>query len=351
MGSTGQDYSNSQLVNFWQSNNPTSPGFGNANSLAFSNYSTIGQQLYNATTNKLTNQFQSTSFRSDTDQLSLVPHTGNSTTSMLTNNSSGTSATTTSMTNKYTKKNVTSSSSSSLMNINAPSYVPNIYATTNYGSNVTTTNTIPTNSNNNNNNNNNPNTIDKYKYHYNNNNGSNAMSNRKMLETEFVPHDSLQEENNKLKVELILKNQIIKNLTDQVNLMNKQKTSVQDANHNGTFKAPKNHFQLFQDLSKTLQEKSSELEETKERLEAVLVALACDGMTGAPSSAVSSLIGSGYTYDVEELAHKLINKLSVLLQENENLLRMISFGNKTSLLIEIGLLTHEIEVLKEQKSL
>ena len=79
-----------------------------------------------------------------------------------------------------------------------------------------------------------------------------------------------------------------------------------------------------------MQEKSTELQETNQRLEAVLVA-------------------NSENYDVEELSHKLVHRLTQLQQENENLLKIISFGNKTNLLIEIGLLKHEIELLKKGK--
>lgn len=138
--------------------------------------------------------------------------------------------------------------------------------------------------------------------------------------------ESLQDDYNKLKGELILKNQIIKNLTDQINMMTKTEA------RSSSFKLPKNHYQLFQDLLKTLQDKSIELQETNQRLEAVLVAN-----------------NFSDNYDVEELSHKLVHKLSQLLQENENLLKIISFGNKTNLLIEIGLLKHEIQQLKNEK--
>ncbi|EMG47870.1 hypothetical protein G210_1671 [Candida maltosa Xu316] len=140
-------------------------------------------------------------------------------------------------------------------------------------------------------------------------------------------YETLQEDYNNLKSELLVKNQIIKNLTDQLNIMRKNENQK-----NAGFALPKNHYQLFQDLSKTLQEKSIELQETNQRLEAVLVA--------------NNL---GEHYDVEELSHKLVYKLSQLSQENENLLKMVSFGNKTSLLIEIGLLKHEIQQLKKDQ--
>ncbi|KAG7660894.1 MUM2 [[Candida] subhashii] len=374
IGSSTQDYSsNNPSINFWQSNNNNTNTTSSSSSsgfnapLSFTNYSPLGQQSYNTTTGKLVNQFQSASFRSidaDSNPLAVPPLTGHSAASMMTNNSSGTNATSNPRNPKYSKQATTAvaataaaatavaGSSSSLMNINAPSYVPNNY-TTNYGSNTGNVNSIinnPTSPNNNSN--------DKYKYYYNTANAnvnSIVMNNKKMVDSD----DNLQEEYHKLKIELILKNQIIKNLTDQINLMNKQKTSIEESfnnnnnNLNGIFKIPKNHYQLFQDLSKTLQEKSIDLEETKDRLEAVLVALTCDGNnnnnnnnnTGGGGVSSSS---SGYTFDVEELSHKLINKLCLLSEENENLLKMISYGNKTSLLIEIGLLRHELETLKKK---
>ena len=61
------------------------------------------------------------------------------------------------------------------------------------------------------------------------------------------------------------------------------------------------------------------------------------------------LVANSENYDVEELSHKLVHRLTQLQQENENLLKIISFGNKTNLLIEIGLLKHEIELLKKGK--
>lgn len=156
------------------------------------------------------------------------------------------------------------------------------------------------------------------------------MKNTMINAPSYIPYyrkddsfEMLQEDYNKLKGELILKNQIIKNLTDQISIMTK-------TDQLPTFMAPKNHYQLFQDLLKTLQEKSTELQETNQRLEAVLVA-------------------NSENYDVEELSHKLVHRLTQLQQENENLLKIISFGNKTNLLIEIGLLKHEIELLKKGK--
>ncbi|EGW31169.1 uncharacterized protein SPAPADRAFT_156978 [Spathaspora passalidarum NRRL Y-27907] len=301
---TNADYSSNASTKFWSST-PTSTNFNN---LSFTNYSVQPQiqnqqqlqspqqvQQMQSYAPKL--QYSSSLLRTDEQ-----PTTSTSNSSLMTNASSISTSTSN---NKYNKP---------ILNINAPSYVPD-YA--NYNTN-------------------NSNTMnDKYKYYYNN-----ANMNRD-YDTSSSGVD-LTEDYNKLKLELFLKNQMIKNLTEQINSMNKMKNSVDQGGGTTTnsFKVPKNHYQLFQDLSKTLQEKSDELEETKSRLEAVLVSLAQSNTPTMPAD---------YNYDLQELSHKLINKLSELSNENENLLKMVSYGNKTSLLIEIGLLRHELEQLRSKE--
>ncbi|KAK6462032.1 hypothetical protein DFJ63DRAFT_318886 [Scheffersomyces coipomensis] len=159
----------------------------------------------------------------------------------------------------------------------------------------------------------------------------------------------MKEDYKQLKVDLILKNQIIKNLTDQLSLISKLKTksltevmNTTSSTTNNGIKLAKNHYQLFQDLSRTLQEKTIELEETKSRLEAILVSL-----TVTNNSNNSSFIKQGQ-YDEQELSHKIISKIEGLTNENETLLKLISFGNKSSLLIELGLLKRENNSLKEK---
>ncbi|KAK6203603.1 uncharacterized protein RJT21DRAFT_28578 [Scheffersomyces amazonensis] len=178
-------------------------------------------------------------------------------------------------------------------------------------------------------------------------------------------YESLKEDYKQLKVDLILKNQIIKNLTDQLNLISKLKTKAlheimnnntntstnnnnsntgNNNSNNNVLKVSKNHYQLFQDLSRTLQEKTIELEETKTRLEAVLVGLSISNQEGSGNS---NIINQG-KYDPQEISHKIVNKLQVLSNENDTLMKLISFGNKSSLLIELGLLKRENNLLKEK---
>ncbi|KAI5958679.1 MUM2 [Candida pseudojiufengensis] len=143
--------------------------------------------------------------------------------------------------------------------------------------------------------------------------------------------DSSKEEISKLKNELILKNQIIKNLTEQINIMIKNKNNksyydMKDENSITTYKVPSNHYQLFQDLSRTLQEKCDEVEELNQRMEIVLVS---SNLVHNPNS---------FAIDIEELGHKLLTKMNHLQKENDELLKMVSLSNKQSLIVENELL-------------
>ena len=185
--------------------------------------------------------------------------------------------------------------------------------------------------------------------------------------------EQMKEELNKLKGEVLIKNQIIKNLTDQVRVMNKNRAKkmyveVRDDSEQNTnsplggdasvsasagagaggaggtrlesattYHIPVNHYQLFQDLSKTLEEKMTELDETNERLEILLI-----------SQDLVQKQGFASGINVEQLSQNLLYKLQNLQQENEELVEMVSFGNTTSLKIENGLLKREIRQLREK---
>lgn len=206
--------------------------------------------------------------------------------------------------------NVEPISNNNSMNVNAPSYVPYNY-------------------------NNNYQHYDKYY-----NNQSCELYDRSSLQNFAIntnKKDKVQEELERTKVDLVIKNQLIKNLSDQLNSLNKLK-NVKHTTGN-SFKVPQNYYELFKDLTRTLKDKTVELEETKERLESIVVALSMNNHR--------SLLVNG-EFDEQELAHKIINKLSLLQNENENLLKMISSSNKLSLIIELGLLKNENCQLKEK---
>ncbi|CCE79547.1 Piso0_001619 [Millerozyma farinosa CBS 7064] len=149
--------------------------------------------------------------------------------------------------------------------------------------------------------------------------------------------DEMTEELESVKVDLILKDQIIKSLTDQLNALKNNKN--QKSTPANSFKVPLNYYELFKDLTTSLKEKTSELEETKERLEAIVVALSMNNQ---------QTITANGQFDEQELAHKMITKLTLLQTENENLLKMISSSNRSSLVIELGLLKNENAQLKEK---
>ncbi|ODV81327.1 uncharacterized protein CANTADRAFT_87337 [Suhomyces tanzawaensis NRRL Y-17324] len=165
-----------------------------------------------------------------------------------------------------------------------------------------------------------------------------------------VPASRLQaaeQECQELKVEMILKNQMIKNLTEQLSVMDHARSQqIKELSYppivgmDQSIRIPHNHYQLFQDLSKTLQEKISELEDTREKLETLIVSISM-GTSGV------RFTQDGH-YDEQELTHKIVSKLQLLKAENDNLLHMFSYGTTTSLMVELGLLRNENKTLVER---
>jgi hypothetical protein len=123
-------------------------------------------------------------------------------------------------------------------------------------------------------------------------------------------------------------------LTDQISLATKTRSTERNeltSNSNQTMRVPQNHYELFEDLSQTLQEKTEELEDTKARLEAWVLGSNISGVT-TPQGRL----------DPQELAHKMILKLKTLQEENEALLKMMSLSNKVSLMVEVGMLRQQM---------
>lgn len=143
-----------------------------------------------------------------------------------------------------------------------------------------------------------------------------------------------------LRMEILYKNQANALLNEKINTLKlDQKTNVLDEKHENLVKMPNNYYQLFRDLTRTLNERTQELEDTKSRLEAIVVAMVMGK---------NSTITSNGSFDGQELAHRITNKMEVLQAENEALLKMISHSNKQSLLIEIGLLKNENNLLRQK---
>lgn len=150
-----------------------------------------------------------------------------------------------------------------------------------------------------------------------------------------------EESSEAIRMELLFKEQVNKSLSGNLSELriNYDKLKASTTTSTGdSLIMPSNFHQLFKDLTRTLNERTSELEDTKLRLEAILVGLAMNK---------DKTITDHGSFDAQELAHRITNKISVLRAENEALLKMVSFSNKQSLVVELGLLRAENKSLKE----
>lgn len=155
------------------------------------------------------------------------------------------------------------------------------------------------------------------------------------------PSQQQQQQLPLLKMELLAKDQIIKSLSEQLATLKKIKGNSLLA-VKGPVSVPESYHQHFRDLATALQQKKAELDDTKLRLEAIVVAASIFNQNGQPGITVNG------QYDAQDLAHKLISKLSVLQAENENLLKMVSYSGKLSLVVELGLVRAENKALKKK---
>ncbi|GMF52690.1 unnamed protein product [[Candida] boidinii] len=99
------------------------------------------------------------------------------------------------------------------------------------------------------------------------------------------------------------------------------------------------HEELYIRLNEKLRSTQEELEETNLRLESVLTAIALNP--------TQSIISSG-RYDEEEVAHRIVTKLQLLTEENDEMAKMLSYGKSKEKDIEIGLLRKQNIELKEK---
>ncbi|ESW98428.1 hypothetical protein HPODL_04055 [Ogataea parapolymorpha DL-1] len=141
------------------------------------------------------------------------------------------------------------------------------------------------------------------------------------------------------KIQLELKDSIIKKLEEEVARLNTILRVSDSDDNKKTFEIPKNHEQLYTKLTEKLQAAQEELEETKLRLEVVLTAVALN-----PNQSITK---TG-RYDEEEIAHKIITKMQMLTEENEEMAKMLSYGKSKEKDIEIGLLRKQNVELKSK---
>lgn len=144
-----------------------------------------------------------------------------------------------------------------------------------------------------------------------------------------------------MKMELLFKDQVNKALNSKLTELKANYLKLKSS-HEGSIDSilmPSNLHHLFKDLTRTLNERTLELEDTKSRLEAMVV--------GSYMAKDKNITDHG-SFDAQELAHRITNKMNVLHSENEALLKMISFSNKQSLSVELNLLKSENLALKEK---
>ncbi|KAM3124780.1 hypothetical protein CJJ07_000621 [Candidozyma auris] len=142
-----------------------------------------------------------------------------------------------------------------------------------------------------------------------------------------------------LKAELAFQTELNKSVTERLKQfkLNKGQASTGSYKDASSITMPRKFHQLFKDLTKTLNERTADLEDTKSRLEAIIVALVMNK---------GSDITENGTFDAQEMAHRLTTKLAVLSAENEALRRMVSYSNKQTLLVEVRMLREENAMLK-----
>lgn len=148
-------------------------------------------------------------------------------------------------------------------------------------------------------------------------------------------------ENYKTKIQL--KDIIISKLELELEkLKDFQNTILKTQNESSnSFEIPKNHEELYHKLVEKVRSTEAELEDTKTRLESLITAISMNS--------TSSSFKSG-RYDEEEISHKIISKLKMLTEENDELSRMVSYGKSKEKDIEIALLRKQNNDLLEKVS-
>lgn len=140
-----------------------------------------------------------------------------------------------------------------------------------------------------------------------------------------------------LMIELAFKNHVNKALNDKLRLV-KENCEATASPGDTRIMMPNAYYQIFRDLTRTLNERTQELEETKARLDSIVMGLL---MTKDPAVTKTG------SFDAQDLAHRITTKMAVLQAENDALLDMVSRSNKQSLVIELNLLRAENKVLRQ----
>lgn len=125
-----------------------------------------------------------------------------------------------------------------------------------------------------------------------------------------------------LKVELRLKDSLIESYEREI-----EKISQKPASPKATI--PSTFYEKYRELAEKAKKTELELKDTKQRLEAIMVAISLN-----PGSATTKL----GRYDEEEMAHRIISKMRMLNEENTKMAQMLSYGKSKEKSIELALL-------------
>lgn len=143
-----------------------------------------------------------------------------------------------------------------------------------------------------------------------------------------------------MRLEFQIKETQIETLEQEVqtlkNLLEAQtKTSVNST----TTIIPNSVEEIFISLSKSLEKKEEELKESKNIAESLITAITLN-----PTNNITK----DGRYDPETIAHKLMNRLEILTNENKEMGKMLSYGRSQEMSIQMNLLTVENIELKEK---
>ncbi|KAG0655019.1 hypothetical protein C6P45_003203 [Maudiozyma exigua] len=160
------------------------------------------------------------------------------------------------------------------------------------------------------------------------------------------PQQSMQGSNgsnipDQMRLEFQIKETQIETLEQEVqtlkNLLEAQnKTTV---NSTTTTIIPNNIEEIFISLSNSLEKKEEELKESKNITESLITAITLN-----PTNNITK----DGRYDPETIAHKLMNRLEILTNENKEMGKMLSYGRSQEMSIQMNLLTVENIELKEK---
>lgn len=142
-----------------------------------------------------------------------------------------------------------------------------------------------------------------------------------------------------MRLEFQIKETQIETLEQEIKTLKNLLESQQNSNNLGTIIIPNNIEEIFKSLADSLEKKDEELKESKNITESLITAITLN-----PTNNITK----DGRYDPETIAHKLLNRLEILTNENKEMGKMLSYGRSQEMLIQLNLLTEENKDLKDR---